>query len=72
MRLQVRILGRELLAVEHNQQQVAAPAPEPQAEQQTAPPAQPEIPAGFGFHGGAGGSQEHCWQPDIVRPVDAR
>lgn len=66
MRLQVRILGRELLAVEHDHQPAASPQPEPQAQ------AEPEIPAGFGFHGGSGGSQQTTWQRTVDRPLDPR
>lgn len=51
------------------------PAPEPTPEGEPEPAehelAEPEpvIPAGFGFHGGSGGSTERAWSPRVDPPT---
>ncbi len=70
MRFQIRLLGRELFALEADQPQQPTSAPQQLSEApQDAPATQPDIPAEFGFHGGAGGSQERAYRPyDYRRP----
>lgn len=62
----LRILGREILAIN-----ISDPAPTPEPDP-PATPATPEIPDGFGFHGGSGGTQQPTWKPTTTGPIDAR
>jgi hypothetical protein len=64
MRISLRLLGREVLALDvvHGAGQL---------EPAESPPPVPAESAEFGFWGGAGGIQEHNWQPDTRRPLEA-
>ena len=66
MRLSIRVFGREVLAVDHEDQ-----PPPPADHEGQAASVEEHPPPGFGFYGGSGGTQQTAWQPVTDRPVIA-
>ncbi len=60
MKLTLTLIGRELVTVELLGAQPVAAPDQPTPEDTHATP-EPPVRLPFGFHGGAGGSQERAW-----------
>lgn len=65
MRLQIRVFGWEIVGLDYDPPAVVV-GPSVVAEPEPGPEVvQPQIPAGFGFHGSSGGSQERFGEYDL-------